>query len=971
MAQKISIRRKQPLLYICSIATLLLSFADAPALFEPVPDQSGLVIHSPSLSERKTAKIRLANGLEAYLISDPEVDQSAAALAVEAGSWNDPLEYPGMAHFLEHMLFMGTKAYPQEFEYMQYINDHGGKVNAYTASDRTVYMFSINNDGFEGALNRFAHFFIDPLFNPHCIERELLAVDQEHAKNIENDGWRQYMILKETGNPQHPNAKFSTGNADTLRGIPQSAMKAWYKEHYSADKMNLVVLSSLPIDELIEATVKDFSDITSNAQTQSLSLAPLTSEKQRGHMIYIKPVKGLKVLSLTWELPPSLSEDKEAQVGELLSYVLSSGNKNGLLALLKKEHLAESIRVSEEPLSKINKLFSIDVELSDKGLEQVNTVVTYCFEALARLKKTGIPRYIFNDVQKIAEINYEYQSRQDAYQCVLEKAHALVDEDLETFPRKTLIPTKYEPELISTYIDYLTPENCIFFCIADPSKTHVSPNREEKWMKAEYAIVPVAQKQLVAWNDSNLNPLIGLPAANQFIPKNLSLVNTIPSEEQIIPTLLQNNSQGKIYFADDKQYLAPEIAHLFRIKSPLLDGSAKAKTLCDLYIRALDDQIFPITSAAETVGFQIALKQDFGALSLAINGFSDQSSKLAEEIFSALPKVRPSREQFELYKQSALSSYENMAKELPLLQSFEYLNSIIFNDCPTSYEKAKALKGISYEEFLEFCADLFKKAYTEGLLYGNLTRKEADTLWASLKQKLNADGYPVDDQHKRRILVLKDGQGPFMLTQSTPMLGNAALLVVEQGSYSYDKRAAQQILGSILKDGFFETLRTKQQTAYIAKAWDKEEEKQLLQYFAVQSSTHQPNDLIARFELFLENFIKQFTTELPFERFEKVRKMAIASLEMPPENIALMGTRLFILGFDHDGDFQLINKRIGSLEKLTYDQIRKEAEETLSRRNTRRIAILCEGMTPKEKDFRYELTTKEDLQSHGTFVAWR
>ena len=203
------------------------------------------------------------------------------------------------------------------------------------------------------------------------------------------------------------------------------------------------------------------------------------------------------------------------------------------------------------------------------------------------------------------------------------------------------------------------------------------------------------------------------------------------------------------------------------------------------------------------------------------------------------------------------------------------------------------------------------------------------------------------------------------------MLGNAALLVVEQGPYSFEKRAAQQISVSVLKDGFFETLRTKQQTAYIAKAWDKEEEKQLLQYFAVQSSSHQPNDLIARFELFLENFLKQFTTEFPIERFEKVRKMAIVSLQMPPENITLMGGRLFLLGFDQDGDFQLISKRIASLEKLTYEQMRKEAEETLSRRNTRRIAIFCEGMTPKEKDFRYELISKEELQSHGTFVAWR
>jgi len=157
---------------------------------------------------RSVEKLILHNGLKVFLISDPGVDQSAAGVAVEVGSWNDPEQYPGMAHFCEHMLFMGTGAYPNEFEYMQFITDHGGNVNAFTATDRTCYLFSINNDGFEEAFDRFSHFFIDPLFSPNCINRELHAVDQEHAKNIEHDGWRQYMILKETGNPSTPTPPF-------------------------------------------------------------------------------------------------------------------------------------------------------------------------------------------------------------------------------------------------------------------------------------------------------------------------------------------------------------------------------------------------------------------------------------------------------------------------------------------------------------------------------------------------------------------------------------------------------------------------------------------------------------------------------------------------------------------------------------------------------------------------------------------
>ncbi|NGX37701.1 MAG: Protease 3, partial [Chlamydiae bacterium] len=431
---------KKIFLLLMSAASLCADFSTA---FEKVDDRAELEILSPTLAERKTAKLRLSNGLEAYLISDPGVEQSAAALAVEAGSWNDSLEYPGIAHFLEHMLFMGTKAYPKEDEFMPYCKENGGKVNAYTASDRTLFMFSVNNSAFEGALDRFSHFFIDPLFLTSSIERELHAVDQEHAKNIENDGWRQYMIFKETGNSNHPNAKFSTGNADTLRGIPQDAMQKWYKDHYSADKMHLVILSPLPLDELIRLTTEDFSAVTENVTPHEFINETMTSDKQRGQMIYVKPIKDLKILSLTWELPPQLAEDNEVKAGELLAYILKSGSKNSLLGLLKRQHLATAISVSEDAFSKKNKLFSINVELSDKGIEQIDQVISYCFESLARLKKTGVPRYIFNEVQSIAELKYQYQSRTEAFELVMETGHTLVDEELETFTNKTLIPTKY------------------------------------------------------------------------------------------------------------------------------------------------------------------------------------------------------------------------------------------------------------------------------------------------------------------------------------------------------------------------------------------------------------------------------------------------------------------------------------------------------------------------------------------------
>ena len=95
-------------LFICLFATFSLS-ADTPS-YEEITDRNKLEVRTPSLASRKTAKIRLYNGLEVLLISDPDASQSAAALAMEVGSWSDPDEYPGMAHFTEHLLFKGNTA---------------------------------------------------------------------------------------------------------------------------------------------------------------------------------------------------------------------------------------------------------------------------------------------------------------------------------------------------------------------------------------------------------------------------------------------------------------------------------------------------------------------------------------------------------------------------------------------------------------------------------------------------------------------------------------------------------------------------------------------------------------------------------------------------------------------------------------------------------------------------------------------
>ena len=123
------------------------------------------IITSPS-DDRGYLAHRLKNGLQVLLISDPRTDKAAAALDVRVGSGSDPEDRSGLAHLLEHMLFLGTELYPEAREYQAFIQQHGGSDNAYTMPDHTNYYFDIQSQYLRGALERFSQFFCRPAFQP-------------------------------------------------------------------------------------------------------------------------------------------------------------------------------------------------------------------------------------------------------------------------------------------------------------------------------------------------------------------------------------------------------------------------------------------------------------------------------------------------------------------------------------------------------------------------------------------------------------------------------------------------------------------------------------------------------------------------------------------------------------------------------------------------------------------------------------
>lgn len=260
--------------------------------------------------QRTYRGIHLKNGLKVLLVSDPTTDKSAACLCVEVGHMSDPIHIPGLAHFCEHMLFLGTEKYPDENGYSSFLSQNGGTSNAATYPDVTKYYFEVAPDKFDEAIDRFSQFFTAPLFTESATLREINAVNSEHEKNLAADVWRVRQVNKSLANPDHEYSRFGTGNKETLLDIPKSQdidtrqeLMKFHQKWYSSNIMNLAILGKESLDELEDLTMKYFENI----ENKSVELPKWSDEvylpDQKAVKVHIVPVKDSRSLTISFQIP--------------------------------------------------------------------------------------------------------------------------------------------------------------------------------------------------------------------------------------------------------------------------------------------------------------------------------------------------------------------------------------------------------------------------------------------------------------------------------------------------------------------------------------------------------------------------------------------------------------------------------------------------------------------------------------------
>lgn len=298
-------------------------------------------IHTHLTIRQCRARI-LANGLKCITVNDIHADKSSAAVVVGSGSRDDG-QVQGLAHCVEHMLFLGTAEYKDDI--WKYLASHGGSGNAYTSYDDTRYFFACNHDALGDALHRFSSFFRCPTLDKDALLREVHAIDAEYHKDRLHDGRRLWQVVKSQAFPDDPFAGFPNGNIDTLlpnrtiwnksRSIDRlhKAVQRYFSDNYTGNNMTVCVVSNASLDMMDNMIDKCFSSLKSGRSRTFDEQHPFPPSSL-GRIVAMKPIMATKSLDIMFPMPVS-SSNEDLELSGVLSRIILSEHSGSLMDGLK------------------------------------------------------------------------------------------------------------------------------------------------------------------------------------------------------------------------------------------------------------------------------------------------------------------------------------------------------------------------------------------------------------------------------------------------------------------------------------------------------------------------------------------------------------------------------------------------------------------------------------------------------------
>ncbi|CAO1629238.1 unnamed protein product [Parajaminaea phylloscopi] len=886
------------------------------------------------LDDRQYRIVRLANGLEALLIHDPTTDKSSAAMDVRVGHLSDPDDFQGLAHFCEHLLFMGTEKYPRENEYSEFLSNHSGSSNAYTGMDNTNYFFDVGHPHLEGALDRFSKFFICPLFDASCTEREIRAVDSEHKKNLQSDAWRAFQLEKSLSDPSHPYSHFGTGSAKTLWDEPRKRgqdvrdeLLKFHDRYYSANVMKLVVLGRESLDKLTEWAVDKFSGVRNKGLAAPTFPSSPLGKDQLATQVFFRTVKDIRLLDITFPIPDQ-SPLFRAKPGQFLSHFVGHEGQGSILSHLKKRGWANHLSAGGNNGADGFEFFRISIDLTKDGLQNYQDVVAAVFRYIELLKQSSIPEWTYNEVSSLCDLAFRFKEKIPPSSYV----SGLSTQMQMPFPREWVLSGPYltrefDQDLIRKTLDCLSPASCRISIAAQerPDGTKVW-DQKEKWYGTEYSLSPLPSK-IAAPASATAAQFddLSLPRPNTFIPQNFDVVNGSQREQNrslIRPTkrpvLLRHTPLCRLWHKADDQFFLPKANVFTLLRSPLIDATPANAVKSRVFVELVKDALTEYSYDAELAGLGYNIEAQADAFGISVDGYSDKLSVLLDHILKAVKNFQVDPARFEIVKDTVARGYENFRLEAPYQHANYYTSYLTVEKMWTPEEKLAELRRLQSEDVQRFIPDLLGRLHIEMLAHGNLSEAQATSLVELAESTLAPQPLSPSELISARSLILPS---PANIRWKKPVanaenVNSSIELYCQVGDPSNERqRAVLSLLSQIASEPAFDQLRTKEQLGYLVFSSARKSVGSMGFRIIIQSE-REAAYLESRIEAFFEQF-KGTLDKMSPDEFERHRSSLINKKLEVAKNLVEESTRFWY--HIHSGyyDFLQRDTDVANLETIT------------------------------------------------------
>lgn len=879
--------------------------------------------------QRQYQAITLQNQLDVVMVSDPDAEKSSAALSVDVGWLNDPKRQQGLAHFLEHMLFMGTERFPESDGFMKFMDQNGGSRNAFT-NQLTNYMFEINNSKYEEALDRFADFFKAPLLRPEYVDKERNAVNSEWSLNRNQDGWAQRQVAAQLLG-EHPANQFWIGNLETLSDKTDSKLHqelvAFYQQHYSANRMKLVLISPRPLADMQLLAQRYFAGIKNKNIVSPRPTAKVDFSQLGPKRVHYVPNTEAQLLQLEFTIDNNLT-DFGVKPNKFVAHLLSSEMPGTPAQQLKAMGLLDVIRVNYDPKWYGNYgTLQIVMALTEAGMQQRPAITAIMLQYLDLIRSKGVDAKYYNEIRTSLHNQFNFLEKTDGFSYA-----AKLSEAMQYYPLPSVISApyqydKFEPKAVNALLAQLVPERLTVWHIgrnepAEQSLPHFT---------GRYSVSTISEEEIQSWQQDKI-PL-SLPALNRFQPESFSVKHSSNTTPQKVYETdgVTGWLTGSKHFADQ-----PRGQLLMQWHQPEAKNNAKQAVLHNLWVFnfLLNNQA--LLQEASAAGMTLTPEEDEYDLVLKLSGFTDKQAALTRHIGEVLAATI-SEQQFNQSKDLLLRSLRSSEQQMQAMQANELVKTVLSSGRFELPALLSAADQVSLTDLNSYIQQTLAASQLRLLAQGNYVKEDV----AAFARALAGAKKTARKYQSFRSWQPKPGQR-LTVQRANPQNDSSvfrAQFVVDGG---YSAKAAAKVLSGHLHQAFFNQLRTEEQLGYIVQAFAMPLNKHAGLGLIIQSPVLSGLQLQQRVDLFLQQYGKQ-VTQLTEAEFNNLKQAQLLELTKAPANLDEEFDSFSRDWLRNRLDFSDKQQLIAAVEGLTLAQLQQFYQQAALADNAAALQVVLQG----------------------------